>query len=239
MLSTLRPKWISSLEDNSSGTRQKTTVSDHFWLLVKVPLFPKYFFPKCVRIDATYIFMWTIRFSTLPISYIVYCVAFNPNQFLSCTLPSFANAVNCYNRGNFGQLQIILHNNQGFLYFHYFYILSHHVIKDPDITIMLLRHYLQNLPSRVAATRFTTMLLRHYLQNLLSIEQQQQDDVNRAHYDSDVIVYFIPENRTKTQLLLEFWPVRVTLRPLMRFSRNKAKESGNSQIDQITLLFTR
>ena len=62
------------------------------------------------------------------------------------------------------------------------------------------------------------------LQNLLSIEQQQQDDVNRAYYDSDVIIYFIPENRTKTQLLLESWPVRVLLQPLLRFSRIKQKK---------------
>ena len=103
-------------------------------------------------------------------------------------------------------------------------ILSHHVIKDPDITIMLLRHYPQNLPSRVAATRFTTMLLRHYLQNLPSIEQRQQDDVIRAHYDSDVIVYFIPENRTKTQLLSGFGPVRVTLRSLMRIREIKQRK---------------
>ena len=51
---------------------------------------------KCLfpsLIDATYLSMWTIRFPTLPTSYIVYCVAFNHNQFLSCTLLSFANAV--------------------------------------------------------------------------------------------------------------------------------------------------
>ena len=90
----------------------------------------------------------------------------------------------------------------------------HHVL-----TSLLLEPSIQSGGNKIYHHATTSLL-----QNLLSIEQQQQDDVNRAHYDSDVIIYFIPENRTKTQLLLESWPVRVLLQPLLRFSRIKQKK---------------
>ena len=68
------------------------------------------------------------------------------------------------------------------------------------------------------------MLLRHYLWNLPPAEQWLKDDVIRVPYDSNVIVYFIPENRAKSQLLLGFRPAKVLLRSLRGESRNKAKK---------------
>ena len=82
-------------------------------------------------------------------------------------------------------------------------LVSHYANKVPDVTITHLRHYLWNLPST---------------------DQWRKDDVIRVPYDSNVLVYFIPENGAKTQLLSGFWPVRVLLRSLKGDSRNKAKK---------------
>ena len=80
------------------------------------------------------------------------------------------------------------------------------------------------ITSRQQGPRHYHHALRHYLWNLPPAEQWRKDDVIRVPYDSNVIVYFIPENRAKTQLLSGFRPVRVLLRSLKGDSRNKAKK---------------